>query len=82
MNEHSEKIQQHVGNVIASNNDHTEVIAKLLTLMDKNESHLAVLSFKFDNPNLPKNKAIMVDQVLAGLHRLIDTMPNDPHTIK
>ena len=82
MNEHSKKIQEHVSNVIASNNDHTEVIAKLLTLMDKNESHSAVLKFKFDNPNMPKNKAIMVDQVLAGLHRLIDTMADDGHTIK
>lgn len=58
--------------IIQSNNDHTRVIEILINKMSKHEAIGRVLDYKLGN-KLNKNKTILVDMVLNGLHQLCQT---------
>lgn len=69
---------EYITKVIIHNDNHAQAIQQLLQLLNKSDAYNLVSSFKA-NTELPPVKKILVDDVIHGLHRLLDI---HPHIIK
>lgn len=58
--------------IIQNNNDHTRIIEILVNQMNKSDALTEVLSYKLSS-KLSKQKLILIDQTLNGLHQLCQT---------